>query len=288
MKQNQPYTSLVTGITYVFKKCRSHAAIRCVNLTVALALSLGTAQAQGELSSGSQRASRASLTARVSQLETETSGTKLTGDARNKALSELATIRDRLTQGDFRVGDRFVITIRRDSVRSDTASVRDSLNVTIANLPDVSLIGVLRSELDDKLSKHVATYLLNTTVRTTLLTRVAILGAVQRPGFYYALPDRAVSDLVMIAGGPATDANLNELEISRSRTQLVSAKDSRRAIKEGRTLEQLDVRSGDEVTIPAKRKVNWQLVIQLLFIVSSLFFAVIQFLQYYYRQKAGN
>lgn len=288
MSLTQSSTFHVTGITHLFTMCRSYAAHRCVKVTLAVFLIAGVAHAQPNSASGTQRATRAALTARLSQLEIEAQGTKLSPEAKNKALVELATIRSRLEQGDFRVGDRFIITIRRDSVRSDTASVRDSLNVTIANLPDVSLAGVLRSELDDKLSKHVATYLLNTSVRTTMLTRVAILGAVQRPGFYYALPDRPVSDLVMLAGGPAPDANLNELEISRSRTQLINAKDSRRAIKEGRTLEQLDIRSGDEVTISAKRKVNWQLVIQTLLIVSSLLFGVIQFLQFYYRQKAGN
>jgi protein involved in polysaccharide export with SLBB domain len=200
-------------------------------------------------------------------------------------MAELAAVRMRLQQGDFRVGDRFVITLRQDSVRSDTASVRDSLKVSVANLPDASLAGVLRSELDEWMTSHVARYLRNVSVRTSVLTRVAILGAVRTPGFYYASPDRPISDLVMVAGGPAEQANLNELEVSRGTAKLLSVKDSRKAVKDGRTLEQLDVQSGDEVKIPIKKKINWQIVIQSMLVVSSLFFAGLQFLQWYYNRQ---
>jgi hypothetical protein len=64
----------------------------------------------------------------------------------------------------------------------------------------------------------------------------------------------------------------------------LTVKASRKAVKDGRTLEQLDVQSGDEVKIPLKRKINWQIVIQSMLVVSSLFFAGLQFLQWYYNR----
>jgi hypothetical protein len=135
------------------------------------------------------------------------------------------------------------------------------------------------------MNSHVARFLRNATVRTSLLTRIAIQGAIRTPGFYYVDPDRPVSDLVMVSGGPAELANLNEVEISRGTAKVLTTKDSKRAIKEGRTLEQLDVQSGDEVRIPAKRgRPSFQAVIQLLFVFSSLFFAFLQFLQWYYNR----
>jgi hypothetical protein len=39
------------------------------------------------------------------------------------------------------------------------------------------------------------------------------------------------------------------------------------------------------VRIPLKKHINWQLVIQLFFIISSVFFAIIQFLQWYYSRQ---
>lgn len=233
---------------------------------------------------GAQRATRTELAARLQQLDGLVASAGK-ADQRSKLLAEQTAIRARLENGDFKVGDRFVMTLRFDSVRVDTASVRDSLVVSILNLPDLRLQGVLRSELDERLNQHVARYIRNASVRSNVLTRVAVLGAVRAPGFYYASPDRPVSDIVMLAGGPAPEANLGRFELRRGTTTLVEGKKSRELLESGRTLEQLDVQSGDEFRIPVKRKVNWQLVIQLFFIASSLFFAVFQFLQWYYGRE---
>ncbi len=264
--------------------CCLRAAQRCIAVTV-LSVVLGVAPAMLSAQTGSpvsmQQASRTVLAQRAATIEQQLASGRVSGGERSKLSTELQSIRNRLSVGDFRVGDRFAFTIRQDSVRSDTASVRDSLMVSITNLPDVSLQGVLRSELDEKLGAHVARYLRNASVRTNVLTRIAVLGSVGNPGFYYASPDRPISDVVMLAGGPAADANLNELEIKRGGSTLISKKDSKRFIKEGRTLEQLNVESGDEVSIPKKRKINWQVVIQSILVVTSLFFAILQFVQWY-------
>lgn len=278
-------TSNMLEITKMTARCRVRAAMRCVTVTLLLGGAALPSLAQLGPSTGPQRASRAELAALASRLEQQTAGTQLKEEPRKRALADLASVRERLQQGDFRVGDRFVVTIKQDSIRSDTVSVRDSLKVTVGSLADVSLAGVLRSELEERMSAHVARYLRNVSVRTLVLTRVAIFGAVRSPGFYYAVPDRPVSDLVMLAGGPAPDANLNELELTRGLTKILSAKESRRAVKEGKTLEQLDIRSGDEVTIPAKRKVNWQVVTSTIVIVSTLTFTIFQFLLQYYARK---
>lgn len=231
---------------------------------------------------GPQRATRAELTSLAAGLEQRMQANPRD---RERLQSELLAIRKRLQDGDFRVGDQFVVTTRTDAVRADTASVRDSLLVAIANLPDVSLQGVLRSELNEKLSAHVARFLRDASVRTNVLTRVQIVGAVARPGFYYASPDRPITELLQLAGGAGPDAKLDEMEVSRSGRKLLSAKDSKRPLKEGRTLEQLDVQSGDEIRVPAKRRINWQALLSVLGIVTTLFFAVIQFIRLYYESQ---
>jgi protein involved in polysaccharide export with SLBB domain len=245
----------------------------------------GPLYSQGVTPGKIQQASRTELAQRITELEQQLAGNTLRGKRAEQAKSELASLRDRLAIGDFRVGDRFVITVRTDAVRADTASVRDSLKVSVLNLPDLTLSGTLRSELNDHVNAHVARYVRNAEVRTSVLTRIAIFGAVTRPGYYYASPDRPVSDIVMLAGGPAVDANLDQFQINRARRTMLSFKASRQAIKEGRTLEQLDVQSGDEFQISKKRRINWQLIIQLLFIASSLFFATINFLRLYYDRQ---
>jgi protein involved in polysaccharide export with SLBB domain len=142
--------------------------------------------------------------------------------------------------------------------------------------------------LDARLSAHVSRYLKNATIRSSVLTRIAILGAVRAPGYYYAAPDRPISDLVMLASGPVERANLAELEVSRGATVILKSKDSKRAMKDGRTLEQLDIQSGDEIRIPMQRgRPSFQTIVQLLFVFSSLFFAFLQFVQWYYSRQEG-
>lgn len=262
----------------------SRNRMRTMRLFLVLYLLPTGVWAQGAPLAGAQRATRAELATRIQELESAL-GTTTKAEQRSKIQAEQAAIRNRLEVGDFRIGDRFVMTIRFDSVRVDTASVRDSLVVSILNLPDLRLTGVLRSELDERLNQHVAKYIRNASVRSNVLTRIAVLGSVIAPGYYYASPDRPVSDIVMLAGGPSPDANIGRFELRRGTRTLVDFGRSKAILESGRTLEQLDVQSGDEFRIQKKRKVNWQLILQVFFIISSLMFALVSFLQWYYDRQ---
>ncbi len=242
-----------------------------------------SAQATPAAVSNWQRASRAELTARLQTLETQAPAKA--SKARIAQMQELADLRLRLQDGDFHVGDRFVTTMTIDAPRTDTLVVRDGLQVAMLNLPELSLKGVLRAELSGVVVRHVTRYVKNVQLRTVLLTQVSVVGAVGRPGFYWASPDRPLTELLMLAGGPVTEANLTELEVVRNNRTVLTAKASREAISRGATLEQVDVRSGDEVRIPLKKHINWQMVVQVFFIISSVFFAIIQFLQWYYSRQ---
>jgi protein involved in polysaccharide export with SLBB domain len=243
------------------------------------------AQVVDVVPSGPQRATRAELTELVATLEARLAA-NARGVDRNRTMAELAAVKQRLVDGDFRVGNQFVVTIVSPAMNgSDTVSVRDSLLVTLPKIPDVSLKGVLRSELNEKLSTHVARYLREAQVRANVLTRITITGAVQKPGIYSPSPDRPIGELMMLAGGPVPDAKLDQLEISRSGRKVLSIKDSKKALREGRTLDQLDVRPGDEVLIPQKRRINWSQVLQAVGIAVTLIFAVISFLRLYYEQQ---
>jgi hypothetical protein len=252
------------------------------SFAVLVAVSAGSLSAQGTAVATASRvatsplASRADLTVRSRELESEV--TKGSNSARERVMRELALVRSRLTDGDFRVGDRLLVVLTRDSAMTDTAAVRDSLMVTIANLPDVSVRGVLRSELNERLRDHVAKYIRQPEVRANLLTRVAISGGVGRPGFFSVPPDRPLTEMVMVAGGPVQGAMLDRIEITRGRTTYLRGRNAKRAVKEGRTLDELGVRSGDEIRIPVQKGFNWATITQGLFAVSSIAFGVVQIL----------
>ncbi len=233
-----------------------------------------------------QRATRADLKARADAIERELAVSGIRDKDMARLRAEASALKVRLTQGDFHPGDRFLITITQDAAtRSDSATVRDSLLVSLVGLPDVSLQGTLRSELTEKLGAHVARFLRNSSVRTIVFTRVAILGGVMRPGYYVVPPDQPIGDLLMVAGGTAVDARLSDLQVNRGASTLISVKEARKALRDGRTLEELDVQSGDEISIPTKRKYSPQVIFQVLFFASSIFFAIVNFLKYYYSQQ---
>jgi protein involved in polysaccharide export with SLBB domain len=233
---------------------------------------------------GGQRATRADLIALKATLDSQ-AASGLKGAELLAARQRSSAVATRLENGDFKVGDRFLLSIQQGDLRVDTASVRDSMWVAIPTLPDLSVAGVLRSELDSKLEAHISRFLRNATVRATVLTRVAILGAVQSPGFYYASPDKPIGDLVMVAGGPAANADIRKVEVLRGKSVILRAKDSAPALERGRTLEQLDIQSGDEVRVATKRQVNWGSIIRLAFIGMGTFFGFLQFLQWYYSRQ---
>ena len=239
--------------------------------------------AQGAPPGGAQRATREQLTEQVSNIERQLPGAR-SGD-RAKLQASLAAVKARLEQGDFKPGDRFVMVLRQDSVRGDTLVVRDSLRVAVLNLPEFSVAGILRAELEDKLNAHVGRYLRNASVRTTQLVRVSVTGAVRNPGFLYAVPDRPLNDLLTSAGGPLMEANLGRLTVSRVGKTFIDGGAAQRAVEQGRTLEELDIESGDAVYVPVKRRVDWRALLQLGFIAMSLMFGVLNFLRWYYDQQ---
>lgn len=228
-------------------------------------------------------ATRAVLTERLATLQSQAASAR--GDNRIALLEQVAIVRARLENGDFKPGDRFVMLLRQDSVVADTLVVRDSLRVAVLNLPEFSVAGVLRAELEDRLGAHVSRFLRNAEVRTTQLTRVSVTGAVRTPGFYYAIPDRPINDLLTSAGGPLPEANLNKLTVTRVGKTVLSGKVAKRVVEEGQTLESLDIQSGDTVHVPLKKKINWEMIVRLAIIVTSLMFAMLQFIQWYYNRQ---
>lgn len=262
---------------------RGRVAVALLASTLVAPIAVANLVAQSTRPSSAQRATRAQLTGQVSAIERQLSGAKSRDLATLQA--SLEALRTRLQRGDFKPGDRFIMQLRQDSVRSDTLVVRDSLRVAVLNLPEFTVAGLLRAELEDRLNAHVARYLRNASVRTTQLVRVSVTGSVRNPGFYYAVADRPLNDLLTSAGGPLMEANLDKLTVSRVGKTLIDGASARRAVEQGRTLEELDIESGDAVYVPVKRRVDWRSAIQLGFIAMSLFFGVLQFLRWYYDQQ---
>ena len=183
-------------------------------------------------------------------------------------------LRSRLKRGDFQEGDRIVVMLLGTTTFNDTISVRAGKLLALPRMGDVALDGVLRSELAARLSTHLARFLRDSTVRATPLVRLAVLGQVQRPGFYYTSADVLLSDMLMKAGGPAPSADLGKMTIRRGGETIWNAKDTRTAMSDGLSIERLHLRAGDEIYVAEQKRTNWTSIAQIGISILGLAFAL--------------
>jgi protein involved in polysaccharide export with SLBB domain len=169
---------------------------------------------------------------------------------------EAADVRRRLAEGDFPVGDRVFVDVSGSLVFRDTLPVRSGQVITVANLPDISLRGVLRPELTDHLTRQIGRYVRDPVVHAQALVRVSVSGSVARPGFYSMPADILLGDAIMHAGGPTPDTDMNKTVVKRGKSETLDRGGVQRAIRDGATLDQIGVRAGDEIVVGKKRSFN--------------------------------
>jgi hypothetical protein len=216
-------------------------------------LALGTAPAWSQQSTGD--AGRGQVTRQELQdllvlHERSVESPAYSETLRTRSRVAAGLIRERLQRGDFQVGDRVELSIEGQPSLTDTFVVTEGPVLRLPLIREVSLAGVLRSELETHMRTEVGKFMDDPQVRAIALTRLSIIGAVPRPGFYTAPSEALVSDALMLAGGPGGGARVDAITIERMGQRLWSVDEVKLAIIEGRTLDQLDIRDGDRIRIP--------------------------------------
>ena len=182
-------------------------------------------------------------------------------DANKRAeyLWQAQVIRKRLAEGDFQTGHRIQLFVVGDSALSDTFTVMSDRKLQLPNLPEISLAGILDSELQGFLETQLAQYIRNPSIRAQALLRVQVSGDVAKPGFYSIRTDTPVTDVVMNAGGPSQSAEMAKMELRRGSTTVVHRGGIQTAIQKELTMSDIGARSGDELYVPTKPGTNrWQ------------------------------
>ena len=176
-------------------------------------------------------------------------------DARRSA----QLIRARLEEGDFKVGDRIVVRLEgaQRGVLPDTLRVVDGPALDIPNMGTISLKGVLRSELEEHLTEELAQFVRDPTLSAQSLIRLSVQGSVGAPGFYVFPSEMLLSDVLMQAGGPGQNADLEDLRVRRGEELLMDGTEVQTALDEGRSLDQLGLQAGDEITVPQALDQSW-------------------------------
>ncbi len=212
---------------------------------------------------------RAELEAMAAQADREAQAAT-DPEVKQQKQTEAASLHDRLTNGDFHAGDRIALVVRGDSTLTDTVVVRGGRTIQLANLPDISLAGVLHSELDGYLMKELAKYLRNPDVRAQSLIQIAVLGPVGKPGFYNLPSDMTLTDAIMLAGGPGQASNVNETTIVRNNKEVYGNDAVRHAFISGTTLDQMSLRAGDQIVVGEKGKKDWLRILQVVSLAAGI------------------
>jgi hypothetical protein len=158
-------------------------------------------------------------------------------------------IKSRLTEGDFRRGDRIALMVQAESTLTDTFTVGSGAELILPppTTGSLSLKGVLRSELQDKLTEYVGRFRNNSVVRAQPLLRIAVQGEVAHGGIYAVPADAQLADALMAAGGTTEYAKANRVTIARNG----------RAFWEGTAfdtdLDAIGLRDGDQIVVGSTR-----------------------------------
>jgi hypothetical protein len=220
-------------------------------------------------------ATRAELTTLLEEELRRATDAGLKAPDRAKAQGEAAAIRQRLESGDFRAGDRFLVTIIADSVRRLDMLVREGPALDFQALPSLPIGGVLRSELEGAILQHMARFYRSPEVRVQLLTRISISGAVARPGTYSVPPFALLSDAVMQAGGTLPTANPDKIVIARGGKVIVDRAAYQKAVKDGASVESVGMQPGDEIRVDQRTTHNWGQIVTVGVLSVSVFTAVL-------------
>ena len=234
-------------------------------LSLAAALCLATSAGLAQSPQGGTRltyATRAQIDSMARVAEDAASAAPAGSELQKTRRTEAAELRARLTQGDFTAGDRLIVRVTGQPAMSDTFTVREGARLQLPGIPDVSLQGARRSEAEGRIRSAVATYFRDPEVVVIPLLRVSVTGSVQRSGFYALPADLLLSDAIMAAGGPTNVANLGAVELRRGDKRLYSAKQFSAFVQQGYSLDQVQVRAGDEIHVAERRRNVWPVVLQ--------------------------
>lgn len=165
---------------------------------------------------------------------------------------------------EFLAGD----AIRVD-IPADTGSVLKGVypidGSGMADLPiagRVVVAGKNRQNIEQYLAGLWAPYLKDTHVKAIPVIRVAIMGNVQNPGYYYPSPDAVIYDAINLAGGPVLPYKLEKTAHLRGGRELNDGLIE--SISKSMTLREAGIVSGDQILVPIPERITLKEAIPLI------------------------
>lgn len=245
-----------------------------VMLAIALAPAASAAQSRDDWAIGQLYATRAQLEEMLAKYEAGSNSTAYSDAVRMPSGDEADLIRLRLERGDFEAGDIITLTVAGQTALTGDFTVSPGALLILPDVGEVSLRGVLRSELRERLTEHLSGYLVEPRVFVQTKVSVQIWGDVGSPGFYTVAAESRLTEVLAGAGQPNATAKLDKMKIKRMDETIWDGDELELAIIQGRTLDQLNLRAGDTIEVPGQGTRNWGDIIRSMYYLVPLSLAI--------------
>ncbi|MDX1394140.1 MAG: hypothetical protein R3195_07110 [Gemmatimonadota bacterium] len=216
---------------------------------------------------GPRMATRAQLTAMIDSLQGELSSHRAGSDDHTKIERSIQAISERLTAGDVFAGDVVRLRVSGEDRWTLDHTVTPTRTLALVDIDPVDVSRALYSEIEEKISLQLATYLREPRVDALVLKRIGVTGFVGNPGFYLMDGASLVSEAVMVAGGPNNASNINTIEFRRMGVPLDIPTG---VVWQSMSLDDLGVMSGDEMYIPQSGSSLGRFLLAAIGLVASL------------------
>jgi len=218
-------------------------------------------------------ATRAELEGELVEIEKIVNSPGYSSRLRAAKRAEADLVRQRLVDGDLQVGDQINLTVVGEQALTSTFTVAPGRVLILPGYPEIPLKGILRAEIPAYLSQELKKYIRDPQVHAQTMIRLSIFGAVSKPGFYQVPADQLAGDAIMTAaGGPAGGADPHKTTVRRGGVEIWSKEAFQQALVEGVTLDRLNLRAGDEITVGEQRHTNVRNYLYFVTGLSSLYF----------------
>lgn len=219
-------------------------------------------------------ATRAQLQQAMEEAEQIANSSAYSAAFRDGKRAEAALIRERLLEGDFFIGDLLIIQMIGDTGSPGPQSIRPGRVLTLGGLPDIQMRGVLRSEAEAYLTEQIRRYVRDAQIKVRPLIRLTFMGGVGKPGFYQMDADIMLSDALQQAGGIGNSTELKSSKILRGEDEMMGGESFAKAITDGVSLDQLNLRAGDVIEVGQVSKTNWFTSLRTISLFSGLIFSM--------------
>lgn len=206
--------------------------------------------------SSSQRAmvTRAELERSLQEIEIILASDGYSAVIKEQKSREAATIRRRLAEGDIRPGDVITLAVSGFDGLSGQFTVTTDRTIVPPDAGPISVAGLLRSEVEDYLRKEMQKYVRDPLVRAEANIRIAIFGGINKQGYFIVPASALLTDVIMqAAGGPSGNQKIEDSEVLRGDVVILDQEGFKLAIREAKSLDQLNLQAGDEVRIGQRR-----------------------------------